>query len=827
MNNDIKKAIDEGRLMLLLGAGSSFGSLTSNGEPLPLGEQLAKILAHEAGLKYGGEPLPRVYGACKRKLGERIDEIFDKQFRNCRPSKEYNRLAHYTFARIYTLNIDDALERALERFSNQCIYIRSRFDKVVPRDQIFKKLDYIKLNGDVRNSRDGYIFSPQEYGASSANAPLWYEELGSDFFNYTFLFIGTKLEEPLFYHHIERYKGRTNSIEQRSFVITPSASEIDIENLLESNIEHISGTLSDFIEWLDENFQKPPTPTSTLLKSRPELNVKDVDDPSKYISIFKEVIPVSRSQLSLLKEADSGFPLRNFYRGYKPTWKDILDNVPAFLSHTNKAFQMIRDTLSNSDETNMFCIFGSAGSGKSTMMKQIALKLSEINFPVYYLDNINADVSSLVKELNKKTSGNYFIFIEKIADIAPSIGEIIKENKSSKCKFVVSESLNIWSYRAKEHFDEIKTKHLDISLINRSDAEKILNKVKIYGNWTRLEKFSPTQRITELTTKSRQQLLIGLMESTSGDGFNKIIERDYNKIPTESHKALLVLCGLATLQRMNAHESTLTRALQHLNLNGDVFKLCSEMTGILFYKNGTITTRHYSYINKILNSYIDANHLKLILSAYIYSFSAYEYPIMVNISKSEGYIYKSLVNFKTLKKLLNNNEDMILGIYKSFEKTLENEGLYLLQYGLALRGYNHQDQALEKISTAKIAYNDSPQIDHALAQQLIILATRTDSKSIAMSYFRDAQEILIRLENADIHINDGYPIVTLSEGHITIIQKFEGEDAAREIAKEYFHQLERKIAKLTHKANHRIVETKNNLFKYYVTGKFGFKKFEN
>ncbi|ORM54751.1 hypothetical protein HA41_04555 [Pantoea conspicua] len=150
-----------------------------------------------------------------------------------------------------------------------------------------------------------------------------------------------------------------------------------------------------------------------------------------------------------------------------------------------------------------------------------------------------------------------------------------------------------------------------------------------------------------------------------------------------------------------------------------------------------------------------------------------------------------------------------------------------MQYGLALRGYNHQNQALEKISTAKIAYNDSPQIDHALAQQLIILATRTDSKSIAMSYFRDAQEILVRLENADIHINDGYPIVTLSEGHITIIQKFEGEDAARKIAKEYFHQLERKIAKLTHKANHRIVETKNNLFKYYATGKFRFKKSEN
>lgn len=60
MNNDIKNAILEGRVMLLLGAGASFGSLTSSREAIPLGFDLAKILCKEADFDYNNESLPMV-----------------------------------------------------------------------------------------------------------------------------------------------------------------------------------------------------------------------------------------------------------------------------------------------------------------------------------------------------------------------------------------------------------------------------------------------------------------------------------------------------------------------------------------------------------------------------------------------------------------------------------------------------------------------------------------------------------------------------------------------------------------------------------------------
>ncbi|MCK7109885.1 SIR2 family protein [Enterobacter kobei] len=819
MNNDIKNAILEGRVMLLLGAGASFGSLTSSREAIPLGFDLAKILCKEADFDYNNESLPMVYSACSSKLGARLESIFDKYFRNCIPSDEYNVLARYTFARIYTLNIDDAFEKSLLSNSPQHIYIRDRNDKVYPQDQLFKNLDYVKLNGDSHHFRQGYIFSPQEYGAASAQVPLWYNELGSDFFNYKFIFIGSKLEEPLFYHQIERYRGKTHSTEQRSYVLTPTASEIAKASLMNSNIEHINATIGDFVEWLKREIPKPNTPSDTLIKSRPEYNVAGEQDQKSYMDAFKNVIAITRSNILMINERDSGSPIRTFYKGFKPTWKDILDGVPAFLDNAKNILKDIELQINGDNSKNLYCIFGSAGSGKSTLLKQIALKLSEKNYPVYFVDNINANLKELVSVMETKASGRYYICLERVADSAQILGEIFNQRKSMKCVFVGFESKHIWSYRGKEYFEPTRYVTKDVSSITRSDATKILEKVRLYGNWTYLEKLAPSERIKRLITNSRKQLLIGLMETTFGEGFEKIIHRDFHNIPSESHRALLILSGIATYQRVSAHESTLTRALINLGLDADIKLLTSQMDGILAFKNGYVETRHYAYIEKIFDNLVETQYLFNVLSAYIESFTVYDYPIVRNVSKTEGMIYKSLVNSKNLRKLLKGDKSKILDLYNKFEKKLEHEGLYLMQYGLALRYFNMQDESYDKLRVASQAFPNSPQIEHALAQQKIIMSLRCESESDAMKLFVEAEEILSRLDGGKVKLVDGYPIVTLSEGHVELARKFNGEEVAQKLAAQY-HEKIRKLYQFSGSAETRIEETSRKLFIYSTTGKY-------
>ena len=87
MNLHIKKALLNGRLVLLFGAGASRGSKNSLNKDIPLGWQLAEILAKECGFPYNNESLADVYAASRDMLGGRTDEIFEQQFKHCIPLK--------------------------------------------------------------------------------------------------------------------------------------------------------------------------------------------------------------------------------------------------------------------------------------------------------------------------------------------------------------------------------------------------------------------------------------------------------------------------------------------------------------------------------------------------------------------------------------------------------------------------------------------------------------------------------------------------------------------------------------------------------------------
>lgn len=269
MNNELHVAIKKGELILFLGAGASKGCTTRIGAKLLDGAALAKHLAEIGQYDYADEPLDEVYGAVRAKLGSRLDHVLEGLFRDTQPSPEYLALASFAWRRIYTLNVDDALENAIRRQRVQNLHVRVLGDPVADQDNFFDRLDLIKLNGSIDQLRHGIIFSASEYAKATARPLPWYEQCASDFVRSPILFIGTKLSEPLLKFHIERYKNVTGKSPGRSYVITPSATPLQKQALLDYNIEHIAGTLADFVEWLKSSFPTPLKPLDLALESIP------------------------------------------------------------------------------------------------------------------------------------------------------------------------------------------------------------------------------------------------------------------------------------------------------------------------------------------------------------------------------------------------------------------------------------------------------------------------------------------------------------------------------------------------------------------------------
>ena len=508
MDQNIKNAMLNGRLVLLLGAGASKGCKNKRNEDIPLGGELAELLAREMGEEYCGEALSEVYSAAKGILGEQVNNFLDSKFKFCTPSKEYIELQKYPFFRIYSLNIDDAFEAAAGRYLNKPFETRHRNDNIIEPDQFFKRLDYIKLNGDIRSPKNGFIFSAQEYGSGSATEPAWYSELARDFHRYTFIFIGTALKEPLFYHQIEKFKAKTGSTSLQSYILIPSLTSIEKRSLEAFNIKHLPGKLTDFTNWLSEEFETPPTDMDVVKNIRPELNI-EINHDKKHINLFSGVTPVARASLALLKKEVTHSKIRNFYKGFKPDWFDIIDEVPALLDNTNKFFDM---SLANekAQPLDLHLLFGGAGCGKTTSLKQLALKVSdEGGRNVYFVEEYKDRLVDLIHELDIRNDKPYYVFIERVGGVTFELSELLKSSKSSKAIFISSENLKIWNTRGKFHLEEHVSSSLDVSQINDLDAEPILDKLKLHGNWTRLSKLPLNKRKLELLKKAKKQLLIG------------------------------------------------------------------------------------------------------------------------------------------------------------------------------------------------------------------------------------------------------------------------------------------------------------------------------
>jgi tetratricopeptide (TPR) repeat protein len=163
--------------------------------------------------------------------------------------------------------------------------------------------------------------------------------------------------------------------------------------------------------------------------------------------------------------------------------------------------------------------------------------------------------------------------------------------------------------------------------------------------------------------------------------------------------------------------------------------------------------------------------------------------------------------------MMRDNEERVLSVFGEFETTFHVDGLYWLQYGLALRGFGKHEEALEMFKTARAAYT-SPQIEHAYAQQLLIIAEKASTWEVAEPLVHEAVQNL-RIQKHEAWDTDSYPIVALAEGHVRTFRKFQSDEKSREIARSYANDLQRLRKKI---ANERLEEAAANLATYATTG---------
>lgn len=815
MNEQIRAALLDGRVILFLGAGTSLGAKNQAGNDPPLGGDLAKSLAEKAGWSYDGEPLATVYSAARDALGSiSLDAYLASLYRNVKSSSAQQTIAAFPWLRVYTTNIDDGLEGALEAYSNQRVVVRNRADRIEDKDQLLSRLDYVYLNGSIRRPDAGFVFSAEEYGKASATSPRWYEEVASDFLQTPFIFIGTSLAEPVLFHHIERYKERVGSSAPKSYVLLPKATPIQIASFASYNLEYIQASFSDFAKWLGQNFPKPPKPIEIAKNRIPELRVlldkRPGQEQAAYAKLLQSVTLVDRQQLAATFPTYPGGTIRAFLRGFKPTWRDLIDDVPAKLTKYDEALHSL-EAFAKAGQ-RLIALVGPAGSGKSTLLKWLALALSDRRERVYFIDEIPENIEVVVKELELANKGQFYIFFDRLDPLRYSLSRAV--DGSTHAVLVGAESKNVWHNRLLANTPAKKTSSISVDEISENDVEPLLEKIRLFGQWTRLSNMRPPERKKELFERSKRQLLIGLMETTTGVGFEEIIFRDFRSIGTPRDKLFFCMVCIATMHRANLSLSVAGRAISHFEISEPPSVIANRLQGLVELRRDHLVARHPIYARKVVESVVEGQILFDAATALLSSFTVYPHPVARSLEANDAILFKSLFNHRFLNQIFRGVEADILGFYGQFEKSFENDGLFWLQYGLAMRSFNHQIKAYDILQTAYNAYPHEHTI-HALAQQKLLLAwEQLVPESSARSHVEDAINLLTGLDKT-LESDDTYPIVTMAEGHVKAMRELDGASMARVKANEYVGLIERRLAR---GPNPRLKEARDRLFAFAATG---------
>jgi hypothetical protein len=211
-----------------------------------------------------------------------------------------------------------------------------------------------------------------------------------------------------------------------------------------------------------------------------------------------------------------------------------------------------------------------------------ALHLSrESNRPVYFLREPVSDIRDVILSLEEINSDTFYIFIDKIEAMHKELGEFIRSHDAKNACVVFSERINIWGRRVKETLNPYTSCVFPVTKIVKNDASAILDKIEQFGPWTRLQGMSEAERTKEICDRADRQLLIGLMEATTGVGFTEIIRNDFATVGDDRHKKFLVLVGLASIHRSAISANIVGRALINLGIAEDVNVLASEVQGIV------------------------------------------------------------------------------------------------------------------------------------------------------------------------------------------------------------------------------------------------------
>ena len=750
------RQLSSNKVVLFLGSGFSLDAKNKTKENFPTGWNLSKKIWEFLQIdgEYDDTSLPEMYQAflqagIKKHLKK---DFLESNLLSSEIPELYKKIALPYWFKIYTTNIDDILTKTYRQENKSIEELQYPFDQYSERDQSLERNQIIYLHGKLPCDPDEVIFSPQQY----AKAQLTHEPLYGQFvYDYSILptiFIGTELNEPLFERYIVARDARFGLKERRpkSFLITPKLSPIKISNLKTNyNVHHISGTTSDFLNWLASIQDKLPTKEEILKNTFPNL-----------LSIFEyaEIANISKKSIVQFAKCFNRVPTESrpiqersgYLTGTSPRWNDILLNLDVPRTISTKIVSSAETYLTSKkrdEKTKVISIIGYAGSGKSTIIKRVGFSLSQKGGTVFlsYSDFIprKEEIIDVLSAINERA----VLIFDNSKNVITQLPWLIKSlNQELELTPLILISIRTNYIDLLQQYinpDVAVNEEFKIPDLDDEEINLIIAKLDEYNLLGKLSGMSSFKRIKEFKNRAHRQILIAMKEATNGNSFNEIIKDEFKSLKPYEAKVLTLCIALNTeLGFTNSKQdfigfskSPQNEALSYLEtvLQGTVISVGST--------NNRFMLRHRILADYIIKYCVEPNILK---EAYIRVLSVLAPELIESRGPSRIFnLYKALINHAQLYRRFKSDINLARDVYESITEYFKSDHHFWLQYGsLEVEGKGGDLKLAENyISQAESLSPSSTYVKTAKCNLLYKQALASENEHRALEYKNEADKV--------------------------------------------------------------------------------------
>ncbi|MEQ8751022.1 MAG: SIR2 family protein [Amphiplicatus sp.] len=552
---ELVAAIREGRVVLFLGAGASRGATDGSGNQIPLGDDLASELVElYLGPEYAGVDFRTAYDlSCSARDVRTVQAFVRDRLQPFQPASFHSIIPGFAWAGLATTNYDLVIERAYQvkadRIQN-IIPLRSDSDaKTTPlrHGSIF----YVKLHGCITQASE---VSPPLV-ASTEQLIAFREGRQGQFKTFlewgqskTIIFIGYSFKDTNLRQLLDEII-REGDKRPRHYVVDPSILPAMATYWSDRRIGAVRLSTEAFLGAIETEI---PTATRSL-----GAYTSTLERSSHFTHFINKSTQSESESLSayLMDSVDFVYPELEstkadalaFYRGTNQGWSPIQDNLDIRQRVVGDILSDAIISISVTTPPDVVLLKGHAGSGKTVSLRRIAWDAAKVHkkFCIFITRQHSLDVEKL-EEIFSLTSERLYLFIDNVSEHIESVvtALMVASRLKAPLRVIASESHNIWN-AACDALEPYVSSTFEMRYLSERDIESLLDLLEKHDSLGYLKALSSEERKHEFRDVHGRQILVALLEATSGLPLMEILENEYKGIfPSEAQLLYLDICSL-------------------------------------------------------------------------------------------------------------------------------------------------------------------------------------------------------------------------------------------------------------------------------------------